>query len=402
MKYSYQARTKDGKIQTGIIEATSAEAAIDVLHKNQLYPTLIQEVEKKQPLFGGLKLSKKISQKDVVVFSRQLATMLSSRVPPAEALDALASETTNHDFQEIILKLAKDIREGTSLSKAFSRFPKVFSNFYINMVKSGEIAGNLAEVLERAADHLESDYELHSKIIGAMIYPAIILVVFILIFIVLMVFVIPQLTKILIGAGKELPTATKIVIGISNFFINWWWAILIGGIIIFLFFYFYPKTKEGKEVFDRISLKLPIVGNFLKNISLVRFAENLSTLIAAGIPIAQALEVTADLIGNSVYQNIILNARDNITKGQNISFSLEQFKDEIPPIFIQMASVGEKTGRLSSTLMDVVRFYQREIDVFIGSLSSIIEPVLIIGLAVMVGFLAASVFLPLYQMGSVL
>jgi type IV pilus assembly protein PilC len=402
MKFSYQARTKDGKIQTGIIEATSQEAALDILHKNQLFPTFIQQVEEKKPLFGGFKFSKKVSQKDVVVFSRQLATMLSSRVPPAEALDALALEATNPEFQEIISHLANDIREGTSLSRAFSRFPKVFSNFYINLVKSGEVAGNLAEVLERAADHLEKDYDLHSKMVGAMIYPAIILVVFVLIFIVLMVFVIPQLTKILIEGGKELPFATRVVIAISNFFINWWWVLLIVVILLFLFFYIYPKTQEGKEVFDRLSLKLPIIGNFFRNIYLARFAENLSTLISAGIPIAQALEVTADLIGNTVYKDIILSARDNVTRGENISSTLERFQDTIPPIFVQMVSVGEKTGRLSSTLMDIVRFYQRDIDVFINSLSSILDPILIIGLAVMVGFLAASVFLPLYQMGSVL
>jgi len=402
MRFSYQARTKEGKIQSGVIEASSEEAALEVLHKNELYPTLIEKIQIKPVLFQEIKLFKRISYKEIVVFSRQLATMLDSKVPPAEALDALADQTRNPDFQEKIYKISANIREGVPLSRAFFRYPKIFSTFYVNMVKSGEVSGNLTEVLERIADHLEKDYYLRSKTIGAMIYPAIVLTVFVLIFIVLMLFVIPGLTKVLTEAGKELPLVTKIVIAISNFFVSYWWIILLILVAIFAFFYFYLKTREAKETLARVSLNLPILGNFLKNLYLARFAENLSTLIVAGIPIAQALEVTSDLIGNYTYQRIILQVRDRVIKGESISSVLERFPEEIPPLFVQMAAVGERTGRLSTTLMNIVRFYQREIDTFIDSLSSIIEPILIIGLALMVGFLAASVFLPLYQIGGAL
>jgi len=402
MKFTYQARTKEGEMRSGQIEASSREAAIEVLQKYNIFITSLKEVKQKPLLAKEIKIPRGISQKEIMLFSRQIATMLDSKIQPAEAFSALAQKTRNPAFQEIIYKISDSIRGGLSLSKAFSRYPKIFSTFYIGMIKAGEVSGNLSQVLRKLSKHLQQEYHFRSQIIGAMIYPAIVFLVFILIFLFLLVYVIPKLTEVLIETGKELPLVTKIVIAISNFFVSYWWIILLILVAIFAFFYFYLKTREAKETLARVSLNLPILGNFLKNLYLARFAENLSTLIVAGIPIAQALEVTSDLIGNYTYQRIILQVRDRVIKGESISSVLERFPEEIPPLFVQMAAVGERTGRLSTTLMNIVRFYQREIDTFIDSLSSIIEPILIIGLALMVGFLAASVFLPLYQIGGAL
>jgi len=401
MKFSYQARTKDGKVETGTIEASTRKAAIDLLHQNNLFPTVIKEVSSKN-LFLKINYFQGVPLKEVVLFSRELATMLDSKVPLAEALDSLGHQTKNLDFQEKIYKLSMAIREGSAFSKALSAYPKVFSSFYINMVKSGEASGNLSEVLDRVSIHLEKDYELRSKTLSAMMYPSIVFVVFILIFMVLMVFVIPNLTEVLTAGGKELPVITQIVIAVSDFFQQWWIAI-IGAIAILVFFVRrYSQTREGKRLFDQISLRLPIVGGFFKNLYLARFAENFSVLITAGIPIAQALEITADLIGNTVYQDIIIESRSRVIKGEPFSSVLDRFPEYIPSLFVQMASVGERTGRISTTLMNIVRFYQKEIDAFVGGLSSILEPILIIGLALMVGFLVAAVVLPLYQMSSVI
>ena len=401
MKFSYQARTKDGKVETGTIEASTRKAAIDVLHQNNLFPTAIKEISSRN-LFLQLNYFQGVPLKEIVLFSREMATMLDSKVPLAEALDSLGHQTKNLDFQEKIYKLSMAIRGGSTFSKALSAYPKVFSSFYINMVKSGEISGNLSEVLDRVSIHLEKEYELRSKTLSAMMYPSIVFVVFILIFIVLMVFVIPNLTEVLTAGGRELPLITKIVVGTSDFFKQWW--IVIIGVFAALFFFIkrYSETREGKRLFDRISLHLPILGGFLKNLYLARFAENFSVLITAGIPIAQALEITADLIDNTVYQDIIIESRNRVIKGEPFSSALDRFPEYIPSLFVQMASVGERTGRISTTLMNIVRFYQKEIDAFVGGLSSILEPIMIIGLALMVGFLVAAVVLPLYQMSSVI
>jgi type II secretory pathway component PulF len=228
----------------------------------------------------------------------------------------------------------------------------------------------------------------------------VIVVIFILIFIVLMIFVIPGLVKVLVESGSELPLATKIIISISDFFVNFWYIVVLifGGLATF--FVYYPKTPQGKDVFDRASLKIPIFGPFLKNLYLTRFAENFSTLISAGITINEALEVVADLVGNNVYKDTINRTKDRVIKGESISLVLSQQTGIISPLFVQMVSVGEKTGRLDSSLSNVVRFYKRETDIFVDSLSSIIEPILIIGLALMVGFLVAAVLLPIYQIST--
>jgi type IV pilus assembly protein PilC len=344
--------------------------------------------------------SGRISQKDIVMFSRQLAIMMDSNVSPAEALDALANQTTNKSMQEKLARIATDVRGGVLLSKAFSKYPEIFSIFYVNMVRSGEVSGDLPKILERTADHVESEYNIRSKTMGAMTYPIVILTIFILIFIVIMVFVIPGLVKVLTASGQSLPITTQIIIAISNFFVHQWYIVAAFFAALIAFFYYYPKTKEGKDVFDATILKLPVFGNFFRNLFLARFAENLSTLIAAGIPIADALEVVADLIGNNVYRRVILDVKNRVVKGEGVSYALAVHEKAVTPLFVQMASVGEKTGRLDSSLLNIVRFFKREAEIFIDSLSSIIEPIMIIGLAVMVGFLVASVLLPIYQIST--
>ena len=401
MKFKYQARTREGEVKTGQIEAVSKEAAIDILQKYNVYITLVEQEEQKFFLMREVKIGQHISLKDIMAFSRQLSAMLGSKVPPAEAIYALGQKTTNRSFQEVIYKLASDIREGLSLSKAFARYPHVFSPFYIGMIKSGELTGNVPEVLKKITSHLEKDYYFRSKVIGAMIYPAMVMLVFFGVFIFLFLVVIPNITKVLLEAGNKIPPVTQLVMNISNFFIIYWWFFLFLLIGLVFFFYFYPKTKEGRQQLDRLLLKLPIFGNFQKNLYMARFAENLSTLISAGTPIAQSLESSADLIGNTVYKNIIMETRSKVMKGETISVSLEKFPGEISPLFVQMVIVGEKTGNLGDSLIQVFKFYQEEIDNFISTISSIIEPLLIIFLAVMVGILFAALIIPIYSIGTV-
>ncbi|MFZ2390219.1 MAG: type II secretion system F family protein [Minisyncoccales bacterium] len=405
MKYLYQAKDAQGVSKSGVIEASSKEAALEVLNTNGLFPIEINEeaeMEKKDVLNKkiDIKLFNQTSMKDVAMFSRQLAIMIDSNVPPAEAIDALGDQTKNQDFKEKIYSVAKDVRSGNQMSKALGKYPEIFSVFYINMVKSGEVSGNLPSILDKVADHLESEYAIRSKMMGAAMYPMVIMVIFILIFIVLMIFVIPGLVKVLVESGQELPVATKMIIAISDFFVNYWYLVIVILLGAAGFFIYYPKTKQGRDIFDKISLKIPIFGPFLKNLYLTRFAENFSTLISAGITINEALEVVADLVGNNVYRDAILRTKDRVVKGESVSVVLSQQTEVISPLFVQMVSVGEKTGKLDSSLVNVVRFYKRETDIFVDSLSSIIEPILIIGLALMVGFLVAAVLLPIYQIST--
>ncbi|MFA6336375.1 MAG: type II secretion system F family protein [Candidatus Paceibacterota bacterium] len=400
MKFKYQARTREGEIKTGEIDAVSKEAAIDILQKYNVFITYVKESEEKPLLMREVKMGQHISLKDIMAFSRQLSAMLGSKVPPAEAIHALGQKTTNKAFQEVIYNIASDIREGLSLSKAFSKHPRVFSPFYVGMIQSGEVTGNVPEVLKKITSHLEKNYYFRSKVIGAMIYPAMVTVVFFGVFIFLFLFVIPNITGTLLETGKKIPAVTRVVMDISNFFVVYWWVFLIFLLGFVAFLFFYPRTKEGRQNFDRFLLKLPIFGNFQKNLYMARFAENLSTLISAGTPIAQSLESSAGLIGNTAYRNIIMETRAKVMKGENISSSLEKYPNEISPLFIQMVLVGERTGNLGDSLIQVFKFYQEEIDNFISSISSIIEPLLIIFLAVMVGILFAALIIPIYSIGA--
>jgi len=403
MKYSYQAKDINGNKKRGMVEARSKEDVLNFLNGERLFPLEVIELGEdgnRNVMNKNITLFSSVSMKDVAIFSRQLAIMIDSNVPPAEAIEALGDQTKNVAFKEKIYKIAKDVREGTQLSKALSKYPKIFSVFYVNIVKSGEVSGNLPSILEKVADHLESEFEIRSKVMGAMTYPAVILVIFILIFAVIMIFVVPGLVEVLEGTGQELPIATQIIIAVSDFFVSYWYMVLAIFLGIVAFFIQFPKTPLGKDIFDSVLLKMPVLGSFFKSLFLTRFAENFSTLIASGIAINEALEVVAELIGNNVYKDAILKAKQKVVKGESISYVLSQNPTLISPLFVQMVSVGEQTGKLDSSLSNVVRFYKRETDSFINSLSSIIEPILIIGLALMVGVLVAAVLLPIYQVST--
>lgn len=398
MKFNYQARDKKGQVQSGIVEASSREAVLSLLQKHKLFVTLLEQVAKKPFYERQIKLFQRISQKDVVNFSRQLSLMFKSKIPLVSALQSIGEQTKNSAFKEKILSISQEVEGGTPFSQALSSHAKLFSPFYVSMVKSGEASGTLSESLTYLADHLEKEYYLSSKIKGAMIYPALIVVVVIGVLVMMMYFVIPNMTKVLTETGQELPVLTKVVIGFSNFFRSWGWVLLpvVAGLFIGLLRYF--KTDEGKKLKDKFLLKIPLIGPFLRMIYLSRFAENLSTLITGGLPVVQALEITGDIVGNDVYQTIISQIKDEVRRGQKISQVLTRFPNEFPPILIQMVTVGERTGTLGESLTNVVDFYQKEIDRGIDNLLSILEPVLVIFLGGLVAGLMAAVLMPLYQM----
>ena len=398
MKYNYQARTKKGEVQTGIVEASSREAAIVLLRKYGLYVTILEEATALPIYAKRLKLFEGITRQDIVLFSRQLSIMFKSKVPLVESLNVLSGQTRNLDLKERILDLSEEVEGGTSFSGALSRHPEIFSSFYISMVKAGEISGTLSESLEYLADHLEREYHLTSKIRGALLYPALIVVVVLLVITMMIFFVIPNLSEVLIGSGSELPTATKIVINSAAFLREFGWVLgLVILLVIFAAFRYY-RSQKGKKFFDGLFLKIPVIGPFLKTINLALFAENLSTLISGGLPIASALQTVGEIVGNSRYKEVIFEARDRVRKGETISSVLSAAPEVFPPVFVQMTLVGERTGTLDSTLMNIVNFYKKEIDRTIDNLLSILEPLLIVILGVVVAGLMLAILLPLYQM----
>ena len=397
MKFNYQTRTKKGEIRSGQVEASSREAAASFLQKHGLYVTFLEEAI--PPIYARrIKFFEKISQKDLVLFSRQLAIMFKSKVPLVESLRVLSQQTDNPDFKEKIMKISEEVEGGTALSNALENFPEVFSSFYIAMVKSGEVSGKLSEVLNYLADHLEREYHLTAKTKGALLYPSLIVFVVILVLLLMIFFVIPQLAEVLTTEKEALPWITMFVINSSTFVRDWGWALFIILVLFVAGFLKYYRTDRGQRFFDREFVKFPLLGPFFKMINVARFAENLSTLISGGLPIAQVLETVGDIISNTAYKEVIFKMRDEVRKGVPISAVLSRNPDLFPPVFIQMVLVGEKTGTLDSTLMNIVDFYQKEIDRMIDNALSILEPVLILVLGLVVAGLMFSILMPLYKM----
>jgi len=397
MKFNYQTRTKKGEIRSGQVEASSREAAASFLQKHGLYVTFLEEAI--PSIYARrIKFFEKISQKDLVLFSRQLAIMFKSKVPLVESLRVLSQQTDNPDFKEKIMKISEEVEGGTALSNALENFPEVFSSFYIAMVKSGEVSGKLSEVLNYLADHLEREYHLTAKTKGALLYPSLIVFVVILVLLLMIFFVIPHLADALTTEKEALPWITMFVINSSAFVRDWGWALFIILVLFVAGFLKYYRTDRGQRFFDREFVKFPLLGPFFKMINVARFAENLSTLISGGLPIAQALETVGDIISNTAYKEVIFKMRDEVRKGVPISAVLSRNPDLFPPVFIQMVLVGEKTGTLDSTLMNIVDFYQKEIDRMIDNALSILEPVLVLVLGLVVAGLMLSILMPLYKM----
>jgi type IV pilus assembly protein PilC len=397
MKFLYQARTKEGDLKSGVIEASSKEVALSLLQKLGYYVTYLEE--EKPPIYAReVRIFQKVSLKDLFVFSRQLSIMLSSKVPIVEALITLTAQIKNPEFKEAISDVAKEVEAGSTLSKALSKYPKIFPQFYIAMVKAGEASGKLSQSFNFLANHLEREYAVSGKIKGALIYPSLVLVVFLVVFGLMIFSILPSFEKIFAESNVEIPLVTRIILSFSRILREKFLIlILILGIPLILIFSF-SRTKEGKRFFDEISLKIPFFGRIFKQSLLARFAGNLSTLLSAGVAVTEALEIVEEVVGNETYRAAISKIKEGVKKGESIS-TLSLFYPELfPPIFNQVILVGEKTGTLSSSLSSISEFYQKEAEKLIEDFLRILEPLLIIILGGLVGGLMYSVLVPLYRL----
>ncbi len=396
MKYIYQARSKEGKLETGTVEASTKEAAALLLQKYSIFATSIKE---ESPLIfkvENLSFLGKVSKKDLAIFSRQLAVMMQSRVPVTQALKNLAVQQKNPGFKEKISKISQLVEEGNPLSEAFANFPEIFNIFYISLVKSGESSGKISESLYFLSDHLERDHDISSQIMGALIYPAFVICVMFVVIALVIFFVMPRLVDLISETAVNPPLFTRLMISFYSFLQNYGWIILVGFLLLVLAIVYYFTTKEGKKRYDDLSLRIPFFGEFLKKIYLVRFAENISTLISAGLSINSALKITKDTVENNVYKNIISDTEQKVSQGEKMSFVLVRYPKQVPPFVVQMVQVGEETGRLDKNLMEIVNFYNKEVKRSVETFTSMLEPFLIVFLGIVVSLLAISIIEPLY------
>ena len=379
-----------------MIEVSSREAALDSLQQRGLVVILLRE--KQQSLwevripFGG-----RVKQKDVIIFSRQLATLFEARIPVLQSLRTLAEETSNQTLKAAIIEMMDDIGGGASLSQALSRYPAIFSSFYVNLVRSGEESGKLQEVFNYVADYLERSYYLFVKARNSMLYPAVVFCVFLGVIVVMLVVVMPRLITIFEETGQQVPFYTQIVIFFSETLRRFGIVLVILGGIAAVLGWRWGRTPKGRFFFHKLQLDAPIIGPIYKKIYMAQFADNLQTLFVSGIPILRALSITGDVIGNTVYKEALKDAIEFVRGGGTISDALEKV-EEVPVLVTQMVRIGEASGRLDFVLGTIAKFYRRDVDATLDSLVSLIEPVLIVFLGVGVGLLMAAVLVPMYNL----
>jgi len=340
-----------------------------------------------------------IKVKDLVIFSRQLSVMIAANVPVVESLLILIDQTNNFSLKKMIADIAFEVDSGALLSDAFAKRPKIFSEFFVNIIKSGETSGKLDEVLTYLADETEKSYDMASKIKGAMIYPAFILVGLLAVAVILMVYVIPNLTSMLTETGMQLPLATRIIIAISNFLQNYLILLILTLVGLIIAVRYYLRTEVGRYQLDTFKLKMPIFGRLFKYIYLVRFSRTLSTLLKGGVTITRALEITANVVGNVVYRDLILATLESINDGNPLSTVMEASND-VPKMVPQMLSVGERTGRIDSVLDKITDFYGRESSAMLANLSTLMEPIIMVIMGVGVGIMVAAILMPMYNMAN--
>ena len=396
-KFEYRAKNNQGEERQGEMEAMNEKEVAESLRQDGFWPISIEVVreKKKKSSFAGRFLS--VPLKNRMIFCRHLAVMISSGVSLSRALIILAEQERNKTFQRVIRKIASEVKEGISLADAIAKYPGIFNQVFISMVRVGEIGGNLEEILKILSDQLEKDHKLISKVRGALIYPAIIIAVMIGIGTLMMMFVVPKISAIFVEFGAELPILTKIVIGISNFMAN---NVLItlgtmAGVVIGT--RMFAKTLPGKMFFHRIFLKAPVVGGIVTKVNSARFARILSSLLNSGVSMVKALKITSDTLGNYYFKRATQQAAADIQRGIPLSKVIASYDKYFPYLVIQMVEVGEETGKTPEILIKLAEFYEEEVDQITKNLSSVIEPVLMVVIGAAVGLFAIAIIQPIYS-----
>lgn len=394
--YNYVARDLKGEDHKGTIETYDfSQAAKIILKKGLVVISVTKKDEGKKKLFD--KYLNKVSFNDLVIATRQLATMVESGLVLSEALDILVEQQGNRKFKEVLAEVSRDIKGGLDLATALKKHPDVFPALYASLVKAGEESGKLDLVLTELATNLEKDREFRSRIKGAMIYPMMIMSMMVVVMGVMMFFVVPRLTSLYSSSNIDLPTPTKILIAISNFLIGFWWLLLLGGGIASVVFQNWIKTAKGKFIYDSFLLRVPVLNKVVQGTSLTYFTRTFGLLTAAGVPLLDSLAIVADVISNAVYKKALQDSFKGVERGLTFSAQLDS-TGMFPKIVPQMFRVGEETGKVDKVAFRLAEYFESESDHLVKNLTVIIEPLILIVLGVAVAFLVMSIILPIYKL----
>lgn len=398
--FKWEGRNRQGQMVQGEIDAANAAVAVLQLRKQQILPIQVKP-EKAKGLNWKLMLRRKIKEKEVAIFTRQLATMIDAGLPLVQSLEILASQQENPAFKETLLGVKLDVEGGATFSDSLEKKPKVFNELYTNLVTAGEIGGTLDIILNRLSQYMEKAIALKKRVKGAMVYPSAILGVSFMVVAVLLIFVIPVFEKMFAGFGAALPLPTQIVIKMSKFMQGNIVFIIAALIALGVVLRRYHQTPTGRLLFDRTLLKLPVFGLLLLKIAVARFTRTLGTLVSSGVPILDALLITAKTAGNKIVENAILKTRVSISEGKTIAEPLGE-SSVFPPMVVQMIGVGESTGSLDAMLNKIADFYDEEVDATVSALTSLLEPLMMVFLGVIIGGMMVAMYLPIFQMASVI
>ena len=400
-QFIYKAKTSDGAPQEGTIDAGTIDLAIAALQRRNFLILSIEPVKEDKGFLGQfqtlLSIFNRVKQQDIVVLSRQLSTLFEAKVPIVESFKVIITETQSPALKKHLSEILDDIQGGLSLSGAMAKHPEAFSKFYVAMVKSGEESGKLEEIFIFLADYLERNFELARKARNALIYPAFVLGAFVVVMVLMLIFVIPKISSILTESGQALPFYTRVVIGMSDALRQFGVFIALGVGVAIAVLVQYARKAGGALYFARVQISVPILGGLYRKLYLARIADNLHTLLSGGITVVRALTITAEVVDNEVYKQILLDATEGVKGGSMISDAFSKYHD-IPPLFSQMIRIGEETGKLDFILKSVSGFYRRDVDNLVDNLVTLIEPIMILLLGLGVGLLVASVLIPIYNM----
>lgn len=398
-QFKYTARTRSGEAVNGIVEAVSESAVQESIREKDLILLSITPVQSSQFAAQVKQLTTRIKVKDLVIFSRQLAVLITATVPIVRALRILAKQTESKTLRQVIEKLAETVDGGAPLSAALKDQGHIFDDFFVFMVKAGETTGRLDDVLTYLADQKYSDYQLKNKIISALIYPALIVVVLGAVFVFMMVSVVPKMLDIVAQTSMKMPITTQALLVISDIFQNYWIVMMFGVAILIVAYLFMRAQPAGRVIIDTIKLHIPLFGNIFRNIALARLSRSLANLMASGVPLNKAIEISADVVGNAVYKRIMLDSKQEVEGGRTLSDAVGRHA-EITPMFAQMITVGEETGKIDQVLFKVADFYANEVSTLTATLVSIFEPLIIVILGAGALVLVLGILMPLYQITS--
>ncbi|HUX80770.1 MAG TPA: type II secretion system F family protein [Candidatus Paceibacterota bacterium] len=397
MLFSYHAIDHDGHERDGTIDAPSKDSAVSALQRRNLIITVLESNEKHSLLQMNLSFFDRISNKEIVILSRQISTLFEAQVSALRVFRLLAAEVENKALAKILFAVGDDLQSGTPIYKALAQHPKVFSTFYVNMVRAGEESGKLSDTFIYLADYLDRTYDIVSKAENALIYPAFVIAVFFAVMGLMLTLVIPKISSVLIDSGQPIPFYTAVIIAFSNFLIHYGFLLLIALVAAGFYVFQLRKTKQGKLILDKLKLSVPYVGNLYSKLYLARIADNFSTMLLSGVSVVEALDITSTIVGNAAYEEILGQVASDVKGGASISDSLDKH-EAIPGIMVAMTKVGEETGELGKILTTLAKFYNREVTNAVDTLVSLIEPIMIVMLGLGVGILLAAVLMPIYNL----